>query len=296
MDKITAQIYNAIREQEWRRKMINKPIEYVEKINPYSISSVRQRLIIKEKIMIKEKVCKGQGKAIGAESCGKMVTVEYRKHGLCPNCYAGFLFEDERGKIIYQKTLIRATEIVKKDREKQSKEKDKASRLKLMTADKYRATILQPIINEIARLIDYDQPCIATGNYGGKMSGGHYRSVGSNRTIALNLHNIHNQSFESNVHKSGDSIRYREGVIETYGIQYFDFMDSLVKHRPLKLLKSEMTTIYSEAIKVRNELKRNLQQLTSYERIEMRDRVNERLNIYDNEFSQFYGTKTTRGI
>ena len=44
MDSITAQIYYALKEQEWRRKMINKPIEYVDKINPYSISSVRQRL------------------------------------------------------------------------------------------------------------------------------------------------------------------------------------------------------------------------------------------------------------
>lgn len=33
--------------------LFDKPIEYVDKINPYSISSVRQRLIIKDKIMIK---------------------------------------------------------------------------------------------------------------------------------------------------------------------------------------------------------------------------------------------------
>lgn len=236
--------------------------------------------------MIQEKICKGQGKAIGAESCGKMVKVEYRKHGLCPNCYAGFLFEDERGKVIYQKTLIKASENVKKDRDVKSKKDEKALRLKLLSPDKYRATILQPIINEIARLIDHGQPCIATGNFG-KMSGGHYRSVGSNRTLALNLHNIHAQSFESNVHKSGDSIKYREGIVETYGKAYFEFIDSLASHRELKLSKSEMIEICKVAKEIRNELKRDSKYLSACDRIEKRNEVNFRLNIYDLEFSKF---------
>jgi len=53
---------------------------------------------------------------------------------------------------------------------------------------------LQPLINKIARLIDYGQPCIATGSFNGKMNGGHRIAVGANETIRFNLHNIHIQS------------------------------------------------------------------------------------------------------
>lgn len=238
--------------------------------------------------MIKQKKCKAIGKAFGFESCGTLTNVERLKYGLCPSCYPNFILNDERGKIIMQKAMNLGKQKVSKENKKIEKDKALKSKIELISPDKYRSEYLQPIINEISRLIDFGQPCIATGNYG-KMNGGHYIGVGANRTTALNLHNIHIQSFESNHHKSGDPIKYRLGLIEWYGNKYFEFVEYLQRHKPLKLTKAEMIEIALRASSIRNDLRRNEETKTAYERIELRNEINLKLGIYDHEFCEFSG-------
>lgn len=151
----------------------------------------------------------------------------------------------------------------------------------LMSADQYRSKHVQPIINEIARLIDYGQPCIATGLMPGKMSGGHYFSVGSNRTICLNLHNIHVQSFHSNSAMGGDNIRYRQGIIKTYGSEYMKLIESLKQIEQIKLTKDDLKQVKVKASEIRNTLKKNLKVRTPVERMKLRELINEQLGIYD---------------
>ena len=232
----------------------------------------------------KNKKCKGIGKAFGFEGCGNLTL--NRKFGLCMNCYPDFILNDERGKIIMQKSMITAKKTVNKEQIKKQNEERQKTKIELMSPDKYRAEHLQPIINEIARIIDFGQSCIATGNYG-KMNGGHYVSVGANRTTALNLHNIHIQSFESNHHKSGDPIKYRLGLIERYGNDYFEYVQYIQQHKALHLTKGDMIAIALKAAFIRNELKRNEEQKTPYERIELRNQINLRLGIYDPQFCEF---------
>jgi len=181
-------------------------------------------------------------------------------------------------------------------------EKQKASRLKaqkrtaveekkkmtidIMSDDKYRSSVLQPVINEIARLIDFGQPCIATENYG-KENGGHYISVGANRTICLHLHNIHIQSFESNHWKSGDTLKYQGGIRKVYGEDYLAFMDGLQKHPPIQLRKKEMIELYEKACKIRLKLRKNQEIRTPKQRIELRNQINLELGIYEEEYCVF---------
>lgn len=237
--------------------------------------------------MIKEKKCKGQGLALGY-GCGKMVNVSNRIYGLGKSCcYANWLMTSENGKIKMDKALnIGKTKVTTKIK-KESKEADKITKLQLMSTDKYRATVLQPIINEIARIIDYGQPCVADGTYG-KMNGGHYVSVGANRTTALNLHNIHIQSFSSNHFKSGDSIRYKAGLIERYGKDYFEFVEFLQQHKPLNLTKQDLVNITLKASTIRLNLKRDEKTKTAFERIELRNIINLELGIYEQKFCEFY--------
>lgn len=225
----------------------------------------------------KEKPCFGTGIAKGY-GCG--IFTKHRVYGLgkmC-GCYSNWLFNSENGKIKLQK--LNFSSKPKSVNKQQFGKKDN------MSADKYRAQFLQPIINEIARFIDYGQPCIATGNFG-IMNGGHYFSVGSNRTTALNLHNIHIQSFESNQDKGGDSTKYRLGLIESYGEKYFEFVECLKRHKPLHLTKSDMIDISLKAASIRNNLKTNLEQKTQFERIDFRNKINLQLGIYDKEFCEF---------
>ena len=150
-----------------------------------------------------------------------------------------------------------------------------------MSSDKYRADVIQPIINEIARLIDYGQPCIASGRYTGKMAGGHFVSIGSNRSCSLNLHNIHIQSFESNSFKSGDESKYRLGLIQTYGQSYFDFIDSLRHLKGIDIGKDKLIELKPLVSEIRNDLKRNPIKRTPSERIELREDINIKIGIYD---------------
>jgi len=173
-----------------------------------------------------------------------------------------------------------------KEQKRKNTEEKKKMTIDIMSDDKYRSKILQPVINEIARLVDFGQPCIATENYG-KENGGHYISVGANRTICLNLHNIHIQSFESNHWKSGDTLKYQGGIRKVYGEDYLEYMDCLQKHPPIQLRKNMMIEIYENACKIRTKLRKNEKIRSPKERIELRNQINIELGIYQEEYCIF---------
>ena len=158
----------------------------------------------------KPKPCKGNYRVLKHNGCGK--EVYHRKHGLCMSCFWEWMNTTEAGKI-YKATKF--DNQVEKKTIQRNKERKKSKKIELMTCDKYRQVYVQPKINEIARTIDYGQPCIASQRKSGKMAGGHRISVGSNRTTAINLHNIHVQSFESNSFRGGDERKYSDRDWET---------------------------------------------------------------------------------
>lgn len=190
-------------------------------------------------------------------------------------------------KVAYAMQVVEKQRKAKKTEQKKNaiQEKKKMT-IDIMSDDKYRSKILQPVINEIARLIDFGQPCIATENYG-KENGGHYISVGANRTICINLHNIHIQSFESNHWKSGDTLKYQGGIRKVYGEDYLAFMDSLQKHPPIQLRKQQMIEIYETACKIRLKLRKNEKLRSPSERIELRNQINLELGIYQEEYCTY---------
>ena len=231
------------------------------------------------------KKCRGTGKALGY-GCGIMSA--NRKFGLCKeNCFIPWATETKEGK---EWLATQTAYKMKKNKEESDRKKrieDKQKKMDLISPDKYRSKYVQPVINKIARQIDYGNPCIATGNFEGKMAGGHYTSVGSNRTICLNLHNIFIQSFQSNNWKGGDNLNYRDNLINLFSQKYLDFIEGLRRHRPIKLTKQELVEIRKKAMKISNELSKNLRIRSSKERVELRNEVNLRLGIYDQEFMIF---------
>lgn len=233
--------------------------------------------------MIEQKPCKAQNKAKSFQGCGTITDVKLRRFGLCPKCLYKWMKETEEGKKYYQSQFIpKVSAKIRKNEKEQTKQK----KIDLMSPDKYRKEYLQPVINKIARLIDYGCSCIATDNYG-KMNGGHYRSVGSNRTIALNLHNIHIQSYESNVFRGGDDKNYKDGLIDRYGLEYFEFVDSLRNHPVIKLTTKQMQEIYKKAKSICGDLEKNLVQLQPEQRILLRNQINIELGIYKKQYSTF---------
>ena len=166
-----------------------------------------------------------------------------------------------------------------KKREKDNREWKKTEKQKLMTLADYK-WLFQVHINLIARLIDYKQGCIATDIKTGKMNGGHYIAVGSNESIRFNLHNIHIQSFESNHFKSGDTIKYQDGLKRVYGSDYFEFVESLRQTQPIKLTIETLKEKISIAKLIVKELKELGNTYTAKERLDLRNEYNSRLGIY----------------
>ena len=226
----------------------------------------------------KYKPCKGIGKAKGFEGCGGETLI--RTYGLCATCYRSWLLNTNEGAEHIQNVQIK----VKKQIDQANRKHRTRTKIDLMSADQYRAEMIQPKFNKIIRAIDYGQPCIATGNFG-KMAAGHFVAVGSNRTLALNAHNVHIQSFESNSHKSGDTLKYIDGLKEIYGEDYYIFVDSLRQHDLIKLNKPIYETLNKKLIDYTKQVEKVKR--TPIERIKERNKLNVYLGIYNEGFKEY---------
>lgn len=217
----------------------------------------------------KEKPCKGINKASHFVGCNKMVLK--RTYGLCDTCYIKWLYSTEEGSKQISKLAIKAKKQVKQE------EKQKVDKMKKEVTN--WKSKLQIKVQEIARLIDYGQPCTATGIREAKFAGGHVFSKGANPQMRFNLHNIHKQSFYSNSPSNHDSV-LREGIANIYGDKYLEFIKSLVKEPQPKWSNKHYEEIYRRACKMANNLKKNQRVRTPQQRITMRNTVNSILNIY----------------
>ncbi len=179
---------------------------------------------------------------------------------------------------------------IEKQTKKKSKEFTKQCRIekkefyeKNKTLSQWKQS-LQNKCNLIARLIDYGQPCIATGKFTGKMAGGHCIAVGANDTIRFNLHNIHQQSFHSNSWKGGDNIRYQSGIVNRYGIEYMEFILHLQSCPSINLSIIEIKEKMKIADIIIKELKSVENKLDGFYSIKLRKHYNKMLNIYPLEY------------
>ena len=266
---------------------------------------------------VKKKPCKAIGKArvSDVDGCGKSVLK--RTYGLCDGCYREWLFNTPEGKEKQRQSLPKCGEcgerftpfhnnslqkycveneeciqaqvkhaqdheIRKAEREKQKHNLDD------MTLIKYWSSYIQPIINNIARLIDHGQPCIGTGKPAKKKNGGHYHSVGSNLTLSLNLHNIHLQSEHSNNSKGGDSKRYRHNLIKVYSPEYAEYIDMFLMQCPtLNLTKDDLIELKPRLSAIKRRLEKLDMIYPPKVRMRLRDEINQEINIYQDEFASF---------
>ena len=223
---------------------------------------------------MKTKICKPvNSKTIGFKSCEKEKYI-YR-YGLCTQCFYEWLTEDERGKIYNEKSFSNK---VKKVSEKNNK--DRLSKIKDDITN-WRVK-LQTKVQEIARLIDYGLPCLARGTNKQK-HGGHIFAKGGHSTMALNLHNIHRQSAYSNTYLNDDGL-LREKLCEEYGDDYLEFIRSINHNRPLKFSNLEYKEKYETACSIANELKKKDLEYKLEDRIDLRNKTNTILEIYEDKY------------
>jgi len=175
--------------------------------------------------------------------------------------------------------IKKAMEKVKASKESKSRQETKVLRENLKTLSDWKND-LQKEINAIVREIDKGNPCIATGTMEGKRNAGHYISIGANQTLRFHLENIWNQSEHSNMWKSGDTVRYQEGIVKLYGKGYLEYLNALQSLKTIKLDVEEIKQAISKSRAIIKWLKLQDRIFTNEERLELRKRFNIEIGIY----------------
>lgn len=217
----------------------------------------------------KSKNCKGLGLA---KDYGCGLPTYKRERGLCPSCLYSFYTTNENGKVIFEKRKLK----VKTTKEKAFKND---LREKLKTLSNWKAD-LQKEINLIIRLIDNGHGCIATNSLNGKKNAGHYIGIGANETLRFHLENIWLQSEHSNMWKSGDILRYQDGIVSLYGKDYLERLNSFKSIEPIKLTIDEIKDKIKICREIIKWLKEQDRMFDKDERLSLRKLFNEKIGIY----------------
>jgi hypothetical protein len=192
--------------------------------------------------------------------------------------YVKWLTETEEGKKEVAKKMDKAKKQI------ESKEKKADKELKDIVTNWKKK--LQQKINEIVRLIDKGQLCLARQINAGQLHGGHVFSSGANKNFTYNAHNIHRQSAQSN-HWQNDDALMKEGLEREYGRSYLLFVTGLKQTPVPKYSNQEYQMFYSLACGISNRLKKAEKEYNLEERIELRNKINLELGIYSEEYCIF---------
>jgi hypothetical protein len=144
---------------------------------------------------------------------------------------------------------------------------------------------LQPVINEIARLIDKGHNCISHEGKCKKLNGGHYHSVGSNNSVRFNLFNLYLQCFSCNGFKSSNRTGYDEGLKREFGHEHWLYVNEgmRLEYPHVKLTIPELKEAIAEAKRIVKELLITDIIYTNELRLRLRETYNKRLKIYTHE-------------
>jgi hypothetical protein len=174
--------------------------------------------------MIKQKSCKGQGKAFGY-GCGKLTNVENRIYGLgkmC-GCYSDWLLNSDIGKSILQKSIsnVQKPRIELEKAYKDNKEKKGINGALLVT---------KTLVHAYVRKRDKDKNCISCGcQWNDKFQAGHYYPGGSFETLKFHLDNINGQCEQCNLFKEGNFENYTLNLPKRIGKVRFDNLVKLAE-------------------------------------------------------------------
>ena len=223
------------------------------------------------------KKCKGCNEPLPFSERNGLKTYKQKYgYGLDCSCYTNWLISDDpKAKEKFDSFLIKN----KKDYESKKKIEKSKAKEKLKTLSDWKAD-LQKEINSIVRLIDNGWGCIATGAKTGKMNAGHYIGVGANETTRFHLENIWLQSEHSNSWKSGDTLRYQDGIVRLFGKDYLDHLNSLKSIEPIRIKPDEIKEKISICRGIIKWLKLQDRTFTLSERLELRKRFNQEIGIY----------------
>lgn len=122
----------------------------------------------------------------------------------------------------------RSKALKQKEKKERKELKELKEKIKTKTDLKKEAQIA---VNRFVRIRDSKRPCISCNGFkeqkrGGTMDAGHYRSVGAATHLRYYLFNINAQCVHCNRDLSGNIVEYRHGLIEKYGLDMVERIES----------------------------------------------------------------------
>lgn len=179
--------------------------------------------------MIKDKKCKGTGKAKGFNSCGKMVIAKTRKYGLCPECFRHFLFSD-LGIETKEKFFASIHNKIMTEKKKQKKTIDKKQKIESKSIAVLIQEAKQPF-QKLIRIRDHRKDCICCNNILpytlGDYDAGHYFKAEIYTGLIFHPDNVHGQKKYCNQYLHGNESGYTTGLIKRIGWARFQKINSI---------------------------------------------------------------------
>jgi hypothetical protein len=169
-------------------------------------------------IKVKEKPCKGTGKAKGFDSCGKKTM--WRKYGLCSECFRSWLISTPEGDEVIKKHALRASRKIK--REQTIKEKEYKEKNKSIAQLKNEA---RKVFQQWIRMRDADKKCICCDENSETWDAGHYYKAELYTGIIFDEMNVNKQRVYCNQWLGGNEGEYRKGLIKRYGSKAVEDLD-----------------------------------------------------------------------
>jgi hypothetical protein len=202
----------------------------------------------------------------------------------CKNCGKQFEPSNTIQSVCGLKCALKVSAAKTKQKEVEKKKLNLKLKESLKTLGDYKKE-LQIEVNKIVRLIDEGCKCLACGITNAKFDASHFRGVGAWDNLRFNLHNIYSGCARCNTYQNGNLIKFREGIIETFGESQITYMDDLnVIYPSVKLNKDELAERTKTAKKIVKELielnKSAKLPRTPDERIALRTKYNTQLKIY----------------
>lgn len=145
----------------------------------------------------------------------------------CLNCKEKFIPVNQTNTVCSPKCALEYTKAVKKKKEdKEWKEKKSVLRDKLKTLGQYEAEAKKSF-QKWVRMRDTGKPCISCGNKSPKeWHGSHYFDANRFSALIFDERNCHAACDYCNVYLAGNLIGYRKGLIERYGKEYVEQLES----------------------------------------------------------------------
>lgn len=133
------------------------------------------------------------------------------------------------------------------------REQFKARKEKAKTWSEHHADA-QKAVNAKVRARDAGKPCISCGApWSPTFQAGHYRSRGAAKNLALDDRNVHGQCVQCNLHRHGNGIDFRIGLIGRYGPQFVEAIeaDNEPRHNSIDDLKAIRAAAMAETKQIK---------------------------------------------